>query len=97
MELRKRFPDDELPPAIAVVIDNIHDSYLVVTIDELLRLYWERLKKPHLKGSRQFTFQVEWRAGGYSLVMPGNRPNIPLTHVNSIQSVVLLLKTLRGS
>src|SRR5437764_8854722 len=37
----------KLPPAIAVVIDNIGDSYAVVTMDELLQLYLERLKKPH--------------------------------------------------
>ncbi|SRR6266571_492318 len=34
-------------PAIAVVIDNIGDSYAVVTMDELLQLYLERVKKPH--------------------------------------------------
>ena len=77
------------------MIDNIGDSYAVVTMDELLRLYLERLRKPHAPGSRQFTFQVERRDKKYFLVMPGGQPPQPLLNVNSVDSIVLVLKTLR--
>lgn len=85
----------KVPPAIAVVIDNIGDSYAVVTMDELLRLYLERLKRPHTPGGRQFTFQVERQANKYFLVMPEGQPPQPLVNVNSVDSILLLLKTLR--
>jgi hypothetical protein len=88
---------EKRPPAIAVVIDNIGDSYAVVTMDELLSLYLERGKKQHTPGSRQFTFQVERRDNKYFLVMPEGLPAQPLLNVNSVDSIVLLLKTLRAS
>ena len=92
-ELSKTNP--KMPPAIAVVIDNIGNSYAVVTMDELVQLYFERRKKPHAPGSRQFTFQVERQDNKYFLVMPEGRPPQPLLNVNSVDSIVLLLKTLR--
>src|SRR5437763_16150333 len=78
----------KLPPAIAVVIDNIGDSYAVVTMDELLRLYLERLKRPHSLNSRQFTFQVERRDDKYFLVMPEGQAAQPLLNVNSVDSIL---------
>lgn len=39
-----RMPVEKLPPAIAIVIDNIGDSYVVITMNELFELYLERMK-----------------------------------------------------
>jgi hypothetical protein len=95
LAIARAAPGAELPPAIAIVIDNIGESYVVVPMNELIELYRARMKQPQGRG-RHFTFVVEHRAGGYFLVMPDDRPNVPLTHVDSMKSVVDLLKELKA-
>jgi hypothetical protein len=87
---------EPLPQAAAIVIDNLGDAFVVVMMNELLELYREKgaLKAPD--GHRRFTFVVQREADGYYLQMPFGRPPVPLTSVNSIESLVLLLKTARG-
>jgi hypothetical protein len=86
---------DPLPQAIAIVIDNIGESYVVITMDELIKLYKRRMVMPGYEGSRIFTFVVQRTAEGYFLQMPADEPPLPLTHVNSIDSIVLLLKSMK--
>ena len=94
VEIGRERPAEPLPPAIAIVIDNIGDSYVVVTLTELFDVYWERVEHPRMQGSRQFTFAVERRESGYYLVAPGNEPNVPLLNVGSMDPIVALLKRL---
>jgi hypothetical protein len=95
LEIAKTTSEPQLPPAIAIVIDNIGDSYIVVKMNDLLKLYRERVKRPHAAGSRPFTFVVEHRDEGYFLVMPQDLPSVPLVNVNSMDSVVELLRDLK--
>ncbi len=95
LEIGKTTPDAELPTAIAIVIDNIGDSYIVVLIDDLLRLYRERIKRRHVAKGRHLTFVVERRDEEYYLVMPEESPPVPLLNVDSMNAVVELLRSLR--
>ena len=94
IELAKQTPLEKLPPAIAIVVDNIGDSYVVVTMNELFELYRERIKSSISK-SRKFTFVVERRDMKYYLVMPEGLPEVPLLNVSRMDSIVVLLKKLR--
>ncbi len=94
VEIGNLRPQEALPPAIAIVIDNIGDSYVLVTLSDLFEIYRARMNEPHAKGSRQFTFAVERRSAGYFLVTPGDEPNAPLLNVGSMAPVVALLKKL---
>jgi hypothetical protein len=85
----------KLPPAIAIVIDNIGCSYVVVRINELLDLYTARINQSQ-RGKRHFTFVVERSDEGYFLVMPDGRPNVPLPHINSMRFVIDLLKDIQA-
>lgn len=80
-----------LPPAFAIVVDNIRNAYLVVPIQELLQLYLKRVRKPHPEDSRQFTFTIEARSAGYFLVMPDGLPARPIPDVNSLAPVLAVL------
>jgi len=80
-----------VPPAFAVVIDNIRTAFIVVPIRELLQLYLKRVAKPHPADSRQFTFTIEVRNAGYYLVMPDDLPARPLADVNSLTPVLAVL------
>ena len=64
LEIADTDPGAKLPPAIAIVIDNIGDSYVVVRMNELIELYRARIKQSQ-EGGRHFTFVVERRASGY--------------------------------
>jgi len=92
LEIVKQTPA-ELPPAIAVVIDNIGGSYVIVRMNELIELY--RARRQTSTGIRKLTFVVERRDNGYFLVMPHGFPAKPLIHINNMASVVSLLKNLR--
>jgi hypothetical protein len=82
----------QLPQAAAIVIDNIGNAYVVVMMDELLRLYSEKDALNRNDGHRRLTFVVQWESDGYDLKMPYGRPPMKLTSVNSVDSLVLLLK-----
>ena len=89
-ELRKQ--GKRLPQAAAIVIDNIGDAYVVVMMDELLRLYAEKDALNRNDGHRRLTFVVQREADGYYLKMPYGGAPMRLTSVNSVDSLVLLLK-----
>lgn len=80
-----------LPPAFAIVIDNIRSGYVVVPIGELLQLYLKRLPKPHSDDSRWRTFTVEVRGDAYFLVMPDDLPAHRLPNVNSLSPILAVL------
>lgn len=82
-----------LPQAAAIVIDNLRDAYIVVMITELLELYRSRRALDASDGRRHFTFVVRREDSDYFLVMPGGSPEMPLTSVNRIDSLLLLLKS----
>ena len=83
-----------LPQAAAIVIDNIGDSFIVVMMNELLELY--RRKGAFAEDEhRRFTFVVQREKDGYFLQMPNGESPLKLTSVNSVDSLVLLLKTAR--
>ena len=84
-----------LPQAAAIVIDNIGDSYVVVMMDELITLYRAKGAPTSRDGSRHFTFVVIRDGKNYFLQRPDDQPPIPLTNVNSIESLFLLLKSLK--
>ncbi len=84
-----------LPQAAAIVIDNIGDSYVVVMLDELITLYRAKGALTSRDGSRHFTFVVIRDGKTYFLQRPDDQPPIPLTYVNSIESLFLLLKSLK--
>lgn len=88
-------PGGPLPPAIAVVIDNIGGAYVVVRLNDLLDLYLHRIRSNPNPESRKFTFVLIRRPDGYFLQMPRDKSEVPLTTVNSLQSVVSFLKSLR--
>jgi hypothetical protein len=94
LEIVKQTPA-KLPPAIAVVIDNIAGSYVIVPMNELIELYRVRMKNSYSRGNRKLTFVVERSDDSYFLVMPHNFPAKPLINVNNMTSVVELLKSLR--
>jgi hypothetical protein len=81
-----------LPQAAAIVIDNIGDAYIVVMITELLELYRTKGLPTAPDGSRRFTFVVRREPTGYFLKMPYGLSDVPLTSVNKIESLLLLLK-----
>jgi hypothetical protein len=85
-----------LPQAAAIVIDNRGDAFVVVMINELLDLYREKGALTTPDGGRRFTFVVECEPDGYYLQMPFGRPSVRLTSVNSVESLVLLLKTAKS-
>lgn len=93
-ELAAAAPGGSLPAAIALVIDNLRNAYIVVTLNELLELRRERARNDPNAGDR-LTFVVLYRPEGYLLRMPAGGDPVPLTEVNSIESIVLLLKTLK--
>jgi hypothetical protein len=84
------------PRAAAIVIDNIGDAYIVVMMDELLDLYRQKGALRTKDGHRRLTFVVQRDGTHYSLQMPFGRPPVPLTSVNSVDSLVLLLKTAKA-
>lgn len=81
----------KLPPAFAIVIDNMRSGYVVVPIGELLQLYLRRLPKPHADDTRWRTFTVEVRGNAYFLVMLDDLPAHPLPDVNSLSSIIAVL------
>ena len=81
----------KLPPAFAVVIDNIRGVHVIVPVREILQLYLKRREKPHPANSRQYTFVVEVRGSGYFLVMPDDAPARPLPDVNSFAPILAVL------
>jgi hypothetical protein len=80
-----------LPQAAAIVIDNLGDSFIVVMMNELLELYRRKgaFSPDHL---RRFTFVIQREPEGYYLQMPYGETPVKLTAVNSVDSLVLLLK-----
>jgi hypothetical protein len=84
-----------LPQAAAIVIDNIGDAYVVVMLDELIPLYRSKGAFASRDSSRHFTFVVVREGNKYFLQRPGDLPQIELTNVNSIESLLLLLKSLK--
>ncbi len=82
-----------LPQAAAIVIDNIGDAYVVVMLDELIALYRSKGALNSRDGSRHFTFVVVRDGKKYFLQRPGDLPQIPLTYVNSVESLLLVLKS----
>lgn len=85
-----------LPQAAAIVIDNLGDAFVVVMMNELLDLYRQKGALGAKDGHRRFTFVVQREPEGYFLQMPYGRPPVPLTSVNSIDSLVLLLQTAKS-
>ena len=85
-----------VPQAAAIVIDNIGDAYVVVMMDELLALYREKGALDRRDGHRRLTFVVQREAAGYFLQMPYGEPPAKLTSVNSVESLVLLLKAAKA-
>ncbi|MEJ7813410.1 MAG: hypothetical protein WKG32_23585 [Gemmatimonadaceae bacterium] len=81
-----------LPQAAAIVIDNIGDAYVVVMMDELLRLYHDKRALDRNDGHRRLTFVVQREPDGYYLQMPYGEAPARLTSVNTVDSLVLLLK-----
>jgi hypothetical protein len=94
-KLAEENPRGPLPPAVAIVIDNIGGAYVVVRLNDLLDLYRHRIRSNLDPKSRKFTFVLIRRQDGYSLQMPHDKSEMPLTIVNSMESVVSLLKSLR--
>jgi hypothetical protein len=84
-----------LPLAAAIVIDNIGDSYVVVMMDKLISLYRSKGASTSRDGSRHVTFVAIRENDRYFLQKPDGHPAIPLTNVNSIDSLFLLLKSLK--
>jgi len=82
----------QLPQAAAIVIDNIGDAFVVVMIDELVQLYREKGALNNQDGHRHLTFNIQIESDGYYLQMPFGRPPVLLSSVNSVESLVLLLK-----
>lgn len=85
-----------LPQAAAIVIDNLGDAFVVVMINELLDLYREKGALATPDGSRRFTFVVQRESDGYYLQMPFGQTPVRLTSVNSVDSLVLLLKAAKS-
>jgi hypothetical protein len=85
-----------LPQAAAIVIDNLGDSFVVVMMNELLDLYREKGALGLPDGHRRLTFVVQREPDGYYLQMPYGEAAVPLSSVNSIDGLVLLLKAARG-
>lgn len=83
---------EPLPRAAAIVIDNLRGVYIVVMITELLELYRSRRALNATDGGRHFTFVVRCEDSEYFLVMPDDSREMPLTSVNKIDSLLLLLK-----
>jgi hypothetical protein len=94
-ELAGRIPAASLPAAIAIVIDNIGDAYIVIDVSDLLALYVERKRRGRPTEARFLTFNVERRGSKYFLLMPEGQPDLELVHVNSMTPVVDLLKKVR--
>jgi hypothetical protein len=92
LEIIKQTPG-QFPPAIAIVIDNIGGSYVIVRMNDLFELYRARVKTSG--GNRKFTFVVERRDNRYFLVMPHDLPKKPLIQINNMASIISLLKSLR--
>lgn len=86
----------QLPQAAAIVIDNLGDSFVVVMINELLDLYRDKGAPSAPDGSRRFTFVLQREPDGYYLQMPYGQPAVRLTSVNSVDSLVLLLKAAKS-
>lgn len=83
------------PRAAAIVVDNKADTFIVVMMDELLELYRRKGALGQKDGHRRLTFVVQKDGGMYSLQMPFGQPSVPLTSVNSVDPLVLLLKAAR--
>lgn len=81
------------PRAAAIVIDNKANTFVVVMMDELLELYHQKDALGSDDGHRRLTFVIQREGKQYSLQMPAGRPPIPLTSVNSVESLILLLKS----
>ena len=81
-----------LPRAAAIVVDNKADNFVVVMMDELLNLYQRKGALGIHDGHRRLTFVIEKEDGQYALQMPFGEVATPLTSVNSVDSLVLLLK-----
>jgi len=64
-------------------------------LDELITLYRAKGALNSRDGSRHFTFVVVRDGKKYFLQRPGDLPQIPLTNVNSVESLLLLLKSLK--
>jgi len=62
-------------------------------LDELIALYRSKGALSSRDGSRHFTFVVVRDGKKYFLQRPGDLPQIPLTYVNSVESLLLLLKS----
>lgn len=80
-----------LPPAFAVVSDNLRGHFVVVPIKDILLRYHSRLQKPHADGSRVYTLAIEVRESGYFLVMPEDEPNRPLPDVDTFAPILSAL------
>jgi hypothetical protein len=92
---RRESEGGTLPQAAAIVIDNLRDAYIVVMITELLELYRSRRALDASDGRRHFTFVVRREDSDYFLVMPDSSCEMPLTTVNKIDNLLLLLKSAR--
>ncbi len=80
-----------LPPAFAVVSDNLRGHFVVIPIKDVLLRYLSRLRKPHADGSRVLTLTIEVRTDGYFLVMPDDEPNRPLPDVDTFAPILRVL------
>ena len=84
------------PRAAAIVVDNQADVFVVVMMDELLELYRRKGALGTKDGHRRLTFVVEKEGNEYFLQMPFGGQSVPLTSVNSVDSLVLLLKAAKA-
>ena len=87
--LAEENPHGSLPPAVAIVIDNIGQAYVVVPLNDLLDLYLHRIRSNLNPKSRKFTFVLIRGQDGYSLQMPHDKSEVPLTTVNSLERLSL--------
>ena len=83
--------EPRLPPAFAVVSDNLRGHFVVAAIKDVLLRYHSRLQKPHAEGSRVFTLTIEVRASSSFLVMPEDEPNRPLPDVDTFAPILRVL------
>jgi hypothetical protein len=86
----------ERPQAAAIVTDNIGNAFVVVMMDELIEMYQQKGSFDATDGHRRFTFVVQRDGNKYSLRMPNGQPSKPLTSVNSVESLLLLLKAAKS-
>jgi hypothetical protein len=95
-KLSQQNAGEPLPPAVAVVTDNIGEAYVVVRLNDLFDLYLYRIRNNLDPESRKFTFVLIRRSKEYFLQMPRGEPEVRLSTVNSMRSIITVLQRSRG-